>query len=72
MEEGWRKPVTTMWHVAMIFLVWALVEDLEVVDGSSDSLEKALQAVSSYLPNKAGGMGCCWHHGVGFPDCSEG
>ena len=32
--------------------MWALVEDWEVVDGLSDSLEKALQAVSSHLPNK--------------------
>ena len=42
-----------MWyHVAMILLVWAVVEDWEVVGGLSDSLEKALQAVSSHLPNK--------------------
>ena len=28
------------------------MEDWEVVDGSPDSLEKALQAVSSHLPGK--------------------
>ena len=38
--------------MATILLVWAVVEDWEVVDGLSDSLEKALQAVSSHLPNK--------------------
>ena len=42
----------------------------EVVDGSLDSLDKALQAVSSHLPDKVawtttGTMG-------GFPDCPEG
>ena len=43
-----------MWyHVAAILSAWALVEDWEVVDGSLDSIEKALQAVSSSLPNKA-------------------
>ena len=35
-----------MWYLV------APVEDWEVVDGSPDSLEKALQAVSSHLPGK--------------------
>ena len=43
-----------MWcHVAATLLDWALVEDWEVVDGSLASIEKVLQAVSSYLLNKA-------------------
>ena len=37
----------------VILLVWAPVEDWEAVDGSLDSFEKALQAVSSRLQNKA-------------------
>ena len=39
--------------MVVILLVWAPVEDWEVVDSSPDSFEKALQAVSSRLPNKA-------------------
>ena len=39
--------------VAAILSVWASVEDWEAVDGSPNSIEKALQVVSSSLPNKA-------------------
>ena len=39
--------------VAAILLVWAPGEDWEAADGSPDSTEKALQVVSSSLPNKA-------------------
>ena len=43
-----------MWScAAAILLVWAPVEDREVVDSSLDSTEKAQQAVSSRLPHKA-------------------
>ena len=38
--------------MAMILLMWALVEDWETVDGLSDSLENALQAVSYHFANK--------------------
>ena len=39
-----------MWYpVARVLLVWALVEDWEVVDWSPDSLEKALQGANSHL-----------------------
>ena len=36
----------------MVLSAWALVEDWEVVDRSLDSTEKALQVVSSHLPDK--------------------
>ena len=43
-----------MWYcVAVILWAWPPVEDWEVVDGSLDSTEKMLEAVSSRLPNKA-------------------
>ena len=67
-----------MWYlVAAILLAWALVEDWEAVDSSLDSVQTVLQAVSSFLANKwkkkkTSGTDCCWHHGVGFPDCLEG
>ena len=37
----------------MVLSAWALVEDWEAMDRSLDSIEKALQVVSSWLPNKA-------------------
>ena len=40
------------------------------LDGSLDTIEKALQAVSPHLPNKAART--AWHCGVGFPECTEG
>ena len=41
-----------MWYlVAVIPSVWVLLEDWEVVDISPDSIEKALQVVSSHLPD---------------------
>lgn len=36
-----------------VLSAWAPVEDWETVDGSQDSIEKVLQAVSSPLPEKA-------------------
>ena len=43
-----------MWYpVAMVLLVWALVEDWEAVDWSPHSLEKALQVVNSHLLDRA-------------------
>ena len=43
-----------MWyHVAVILLVWALVEDWEAMDSSPERTEKALEVVSSCLPSKA-------------------
>ena len=51
--EGQWPPYSMWYHVAMILLVWALVEDWKLVDGSLVSTEKALQVVSSHLPNKA-------------------
>lgn len=42
-----------MWyHAAVILLAWAPVGDWKVVDGSPDSTEKVVQAVSSYLLKK--------------------
>ena len=40
------------YHMAVILSVWAPVEDWEVVDGSPDSIGKALQAASFLLPMK--------------------
>lgn len=43
----------SMWHLlAMVLSVWAPVENWEVVKRSPDSLEKALQVVSSRLLDK--------------------
>lgn len=42
-----------MWYlVAVALSVWVPVEDWEAVDGSLDSPEKALQVVSSRLPDQ--------------------
>ena len=50
-----------MWYlVAAVLLVWAPVEDWKVVDGSRVSLEKALQVVSSHLPDKAACTTILW------------
>ena len=38
--------------MAVILSAWPLVENWEVVDGSPESIDKALQAVSSLLLNK--------------------
>ena len=60
-----------MWYlVAAILPAWAPVGDWEAVDGSLDSIQTALQAVSSFLANKW--YYCFWHRGVDFPDCLEG
>ena len=37
---------------ATVFSVWMLMEDWEVAGSSPDSIEKALQVVSSRLPDK--------------------
>lgn len=43
-----------MWNlVTEVLSAWAPVQDREAVDGSQDSIEKVLEAVSSPLPNKA-------------------
>lgn len=43
-----------MWNIVTeVLSAWAPVEDWEAVDGSQDSIEKVLEAVSSPLPNKA-------------------
>lgn len=42
-----------MWyHIAVILLMWASVEDWKAMNGSLDSTEKSLEAVSSHLLNK--------------------
>ena len=52
-DVGSQWPPGSMWyHLATILSVWAPAEDWEEVDGSLDSTEKALQAVSSHLLNK--------------------
>ena len=68
-STGWRKPVTTMWHVATILLAWAPVEDLKWWTGHRIALKRLTSGDFPFA--KQGGMGCCWHHGVDFPDCSE-
>ena len=61
----------SMWYlVARVFLVWALVEDWEVVDWSPNSLEKVLQGVNSHLLDRL--AYCHWNQGVGVPDCLDG
>ena len=53
MEEASGHRIHSMWHlVAMVLSVWAPVENWEVVKRSPDSLEKALQVVSSRLLDK--------------------
>ena len=53
LDGGNQWPPYSMWYpVAMILSAWALVEDWETMDVSLDSIEKMLQVVSSYLPNK--------------------
>ena len=44
LDEGSQWIPDSIWyHVAIILLVWALVEDCEAVDGSPENIEKALQ-----------------------------
>ena len=50
LDGGSQWPPYSIWYtVARVLLVWALVEDWEVVDWSPDSLEKVLQGVNSHL-----------------------
>ena len=45
LDGGSQWPLHSMWYrVAVILLMWALVEDWEVMDGSPDSIEKVLEA----------------------------
>ena len=54
MDGGHQWPPHSMWYlVAAVLLVWALVKDWKVVDRSWVSPAKALQVVSSILPDKA-------------------
>ena len=54
LDGGSQWPPYSMWyHVAVILLVWALVEDWEAMDSSPERTEKALEVVSSCLPSKA-------------------
>lgn len=54
LDGGSQWPPYSMWYpVARVLLVWALVEDWEVVDWSPDSLEKALQGANSHLLDRA-------------------
>ena len=54
LDGGSQRPPYSMWyHGGMILLAWVPVEDWEVVDGSLNAIEKALQVVSSHSPNKA-------------------
>lgn len=54
LDEGSQWPSDSMWyHVAVILLAWAPAGDWKVVDGSADSTEKVVQAVSFYLLKKA-------------------
>ena len=53
MEEASATMLYSMWYrVAVILLVWALVEDWEAMDSSPERIEKALEVVSSCLPSK--------------------
>ena len=53
LDGGSQWPPHRMWYcVAVVLLMWAPVEDWEVVDGSPDSIGKALQAASFLLPMK--------------------
>ena len=47
-----RRQRSLCYQVAAVFSVWTLMEDWEVVGSSPDSIEKALQVVSSHLPDK--------------------
>lgn len=38
--------------MAAILSVWSPVEDWEAMNGSPDTIEKALHAMTSHLPNK--------------------
>ena len=54
MDGGSQWPPHSMWNpVTEVLSAQAPVEDWETVDGSQDSIEKVLEAVSSPLPNKA-------------------
>ena len=54
MDRGSQWPLHNMWYlVAMVLSAGDLVEDWESMDGSTVSLEKVFQVVSSCLPNKA-------------------
>ena len=49
MKKASGHPCRMWYHVAVILLMWAPVEDWEAVDWSLDSTEKSLEAVSSHL-----------------------
>ena len=52
MEEASATMLYSMWYrVAVILLVWALVEDWEAMDREQDNTEKALERVSSHFPS---------------------
>lgn len=54
MDRGSQWPLHNMWYlVALVLLAGDLVEDWESMNGSTVSLEKVFQVVSSCLPNKA-------------------
>ena len=76
MEGGSQGPPHSMCYlVAVALSVWVPVEDWEAVDGSLDSTEKALQVVSSRLPEKVasatatGTMG--WMFLIALKACME-
>ena len=52
MDGGSQWTPHSMWYlVATVLSVWAPVEDWEMMDRSQDNTEKALQEVSSHLPD---------------------
>ena len=54
LDGGSQWPADSKWYcVSLTLLAWAPGEDWEAVDRSPNSAEKALEVVSSFLPNKA-------------------